>query len=67
MSDEQSRLRAAYKRAGIGMAVAAVLGLIGYIWALRSGWEERSLLIPIGAAGLSVFFFSLYARSKHEE
>jgi len=67
MNDEQARLRAAYKRAGIGMAVAAVLGLIGYIWALQSGWDERSIMIPIGAAALSVFFFSLYARSKHEE
>ena len=66
MSNERTTLRAAYKRAGIGMAVAAVLGLIGYILALRSGWEERSILIPIGAAGLSVLFFSLYFRSKEE-
>ena len=67
MSNEPVNLKAAYKRAGIGLAAAAVLGLIGYIVALRSGWEERSILIPIGAAGLSVLFFSLYARSKHEE
>ena len=67
MSDDQTNLRAAYKRAGIGMAVAAVLGVIGYIMALRFDWGERSIVIPIGAAGLSVFFFSLYARSKHEE
>jgi hypothetical protein len=67
MSNDQARLRAAYKRAGIGLAIAAIVWLIGYFVADRSGWEERSLLIPIAAAGLSVLFFSLYARSKPEE
>lgn len=59
-------MRAAYKRAGIGLALAAVAWLIAYLVAVRSGWEERSLLIPIGAAGLSVLCFLLYFRSKEE-
>lgn len=67
MNDEQVRLRAAYKRAGIGLGVAAVVWLIAYFVARSSGWEEKSLLIPIAAAVLSVFFFSRYFRSKREE
>ena len=64
MSSEQARLRAAYKRAGIGLAIAAIVWLIAYFVARASGWEEQSLLIPIGAAGLSVLCFSRYLRSK---
>jgi hypothetical protein len=67
MNDDQARLRAAYKRAGIGLGLAAVLWLIAYFVAQRSGWEERSLIIPIAAAALSVLCFSLYFRSKSEE
>jgi len=64
MSDDQVRLRAAYKRAGIGLAIAALVWLIAYAVARRSGWEERSLVIPIAAAALSALCFSLYWRAK---
>ncbi len=66
MSNERATLRAAYKRAGIGLALAAVAWLIAYFVARQSGWEERSLFIPLGAAGLSALCFSLYFRSKEE-
>lgn len=66
MSNERATLRTAYKRAGIGLAIVAVAWLMAYFVAQRSGWEEQSLFIPIGAAGLSVLCFSLYFRSKEE-
>ena len=67
MNNERATLRAAYKRAGIGLAIVAVAWLLAYFVAVQAGWKERSLLIPIGAAGLSALCFSLYVRSKPEE
>jgi hypothetical protein len=66
MSDDQARLRAAYRRAGIGLAIAALLWLALYLRARSQGWAEQSLVIPIAAAALSVLFFLLYFRSKRE-
>jgi hypothetical protein len=64
VGDESHNLRNAYKRAAISLALAAALWLIAYLVARDSGWEERSLLIPIAAGGLSALFFSLYRREK---
>ena len=60
----QTGLRAAYKRAGIGLAIAALVWLVAYLVARRSGWPEQSLLIPVAAAALSALCFSLYLRAK---
>jgi uncharacterized membrane protein YjdF len=62
MSEDQENLTRVYKRAAIGLAIAAiawtaVLLLTGISEADKSHW-----LIPIAAAVLSVICFSFYAK-----
>lgn len=66
MDEDQVKLRQAYKRGGIGLAIAALVWFVAYLVARAQQWEEQSLLIPLAAAGLSALCFSLYFRSKEE-
>ncbi len=64
MSEENEAVAKAYKRAAIGLAVAALLWTATFL--IRGGLEDEraNWLIPIAAAGLSVFCFSRYSKSK---
>ncbi|HWQ33106.1 MAG TPA: hypothetical protein VNQ79_09640 [Blastocatellia bacterium] len=64
MPEDETRLNRAYKRAAAGLAAAAVLWFLAWLYAVRAGWEERSLVIPIACAVLSAIFYSLHAKSK---
>ena len=64
MSDDESGLTQTYKRAGIGLALAAVFWFLAYLYARRAGWEERNLFIPIAAGALSALCFTLYFKAK---
>jgi len=60
MTEERERLTKAYKRAGLGLALGALL----WTGALLSAWRpedgKANWLVPIGAAALSVLCFSRY-------
>ncbi|HZS09875.1 MAG TPA: hypothetical protein VFD58_33925 [Blastocatellia bacterium] len=62
--NNETNLTRAYKRAAIGLAVAAAIWFLAYLYARKAGWEEQSLIIPIAAAALSVLCYSLYLKSK---
>lgn len=60
----QAPLKAIYKRAGIGLAVAALSWLIvSALWPPANA-REPIILIPIGAVALSLFCFARYFRTK---
>jgi hypothetical protein len=62
--DSEVNLTRAYKRAAIGLAVAAAIWFLAYLYARKAGWEEQNLLIPIAAGALSALCYSLYLKSK---
>jgi len=64
MSEDQLTLARAYRRAGIGLAVAALLW-IGAV--LFGGVSEGQAiwLIPIAAAALSVIFLANWRKSRN--
>jgi hypothetical protein len=64
MSEDRENLSKAYKRAAIGLAIAAVLWLASLL--IVGAAEENRMIwfVPIGAAALSVLCFSLYTKSK---
>lgn len=66
MSDEPEEpdLPRAYRRAGIGMAAAAVLWIVAILISGRLEEGNTRWLVPTGAAVMSIFFFSLYRKSK---
>ena len=67
MSEEHPGILKAYKRAAIGLAVAAVCWTAVYLLVERQEGEQRSIpawLIPIGAAILSAWFFMLYRKAR---
>jgi hypothetical protein len=57
---EDSRV---YKRAAIGLAIAAIAWTAALVLGGRSEQEKSIWLIPIAAAALSVICFSLSAKS----
>ncbi|MGH9854009.1 MAG: hypothetical protein ACREBD_29540 [Blastocatellia bacterium] len=65
MSEERERTTRAYKRAGIGLAVVALLWTASLLFMGLPEDEKTHWLIPIGAAALSVLCFSLYSKSKN--
>lgn len=65
MSEERERVGRAYKRAGIGLAAAALLWTAALLFMGQPEDEKTNWLIPIGAAALSVLCFSLYSKSKN--
>jgi hypothetical protein len=65
MSEERERATRAYKRAGIGLAVVALLWTAALLFMRQPEDEKAHWLIPIAAAALSVLCFSLYSKSKN--
>lgn len=66
MDEEKERVAKAYRRASLGLGIAALLWTAAFLFAAR---EEGPLglgnwLIPIGAAALSVLCWSLYLKAK---
>ncbi|MFN0085129.1 MAG: hypothetical protein ACKVX9_07055 [Blastocatellia bacterium] len=67
MSEERDRLHRAYKRAGIGLGAAALLWTGAILLGGRLEENNVRWLIPMGAAALSVYCFSVWAKSRDEE
>ena len=66
MTDEELRLTNAYRRAWIGLAVAALLWVGGILFVARPDGGTIDWLIPIAAAALSLFCFSRYSELKSQ-
>ncbi len=69
MSEEHPGILKAYKRAAIGLAVAAISWSAVYLLVERKEGEQRGIpawLIPIGAAILSAWFFARSRKDKNE-
>lgn len=64
MSDEKQQLAKAYRRASLGLGVAALLWTLGFLLIARTETERPNWVIPIGAAALSVLCWSLYQKVK---
>jgi hypothetical protein len=66
MSEEREKLARTYKRAGFGLGAAAILWLLAIV--IDGRLEEGNVrwLIPIGAAAMSIYCFSLYSKSKSQ-
>lgn len=67
MNEDQIRLTQAYRRAGFGLALAALVWTVAFLIAGVPNEEKAHWLIPIGAAALSVLCFSLHAKSKQSQ
>jgi hypothetical protein len=63
-TEDRERLTKAYKRAGVGLALGALLWTAGllFTWRLEDG--RAAWLIPICAAALSVLCFSRYNQCR---
>jgi hypothetical protein len=69
MSEDREQMSKSYKRAAIGLGVAAIFWTASYWLVERKEGDQGSLqnwLIPLGAAALSAFCYSLYRNSKNE-
>ncbi len=64
MNDAENDLRKAYRRGYIGLAAAAAVWTAAYFVARKQGWPEASLLIPVGAAALSVLCYVRYRQMR---
>ena len=64
MSEDQEKLTKAYARAGFGLGAAAILWTVAILISGRLEESNVRWLIPIGAAALSIYCFSLHAKSK---
>jgi hypothetical protein len=67
MSEDHPGIIKAYKRAAIGLAVAAACWTAVYLLVERQEGEQRGIpawLIPVGAAILSAWFFMLYHKAR---
>lgn len=62
--DEQTAISKAYRRAGTGLAAAAMLWFGAYLYAGRQHWEEQNLFIPLACTALSILCFSMYRKSS---
>lgn len=67
MTEEQEKLHRVYKRAGIGLGAAALLWTVAILLGGRLEESNVRWLIPVAAAALSVYCFSVYAKSRDEE
>ncbi|MCG3143972.1 MAG: hypothetical protein HONDAALG_01354 [Gammaproteobacteria bacterium] len=64
MSEDRERITRAYKRAGLGLAAAALLWMAALLFTGEAEYGKATWLVPICAAALSVFCFSRYRKSK---
>jgi len=60
MTEDRERLTRAHKRAGMGLALGALLWTTALLFAGSSDDRRATWLIPICAAALSVLCFSRY-------
>jgi len=67
MNEDQERLTKAYKRAGLGLALGALLWTAAILFAGRSGYGNATWFVPICAAALSVLCFSLYRKNQYRD
>jgi hypothetical protein len=59
-TDDRERLTRAYKRAGIGLAIAALIWTAALLFRWRPEEGKSVWLVPICVAALSVLCFSRY-------
>ena len=59
-TEDRERLIKAYKRAGLGLALSALIWTAALLFVRRHEEEKATWLIPICAAALSVLCFSRY-------
>lgn len=64
MTEEQEQLAKAYRRAGLGLGAAALVWIVAIVIGGRLEDSNSRWLVPIGAAALSVYCFSLSAKAK---
>ncbi len=60
MTQEEENLKRAYRRASIGLAIAALVWGVAFFVARDRGWPEQTLLIPVGSAALSALCYWRY-------
>lgn len=65
MTEDQERLIKTYKRAGLGLALGALLWTAALLFTGRLEDGRAIWLIPICAAALSVLCFSRYNQSRN--
>ncbi|MGH9839505.1 MAG: hypothetical protein ACREEM_12055 [Blastocatellia bacterium] len=66
MNEEPEKPGKVYKRAGYGLGAAALLWTLAILVGGRLEESNARWLIPIGAAAMSVYFFSLSAKPKEK-
>jgi hypothetical protein len=62
MNEHPENLARVYKRAAIGLAIAAISWTAALLFGGVSETDKAHWLIPIAAAALSVICFSFYAK-----
>jgi hypothetical protein len=67
MSEERENLARVYRRAAIGLAIAAISWTAALLFGGTSETDNTHWLIPIAAAALSVICFSLYGKSENSK
>jgi hypothetical protein len=65
MTEDRERLASAYKRAGIGLAIAALIWTAALLFRWRPEDGKATWLIPIFVAALSVLCFSRYNQHRN--
>jgi len=65
LSEDRQTLQKAYRRAAIGLGVAAIMWIAAFLVGGLPDGSAANWLIPIAAAGLSMLFFSLYSKMKN--
>ena len=64
-TEDQERLTKAYKRAGMGLALGALLWTAGLLLQWRPEEGKAAWLVPIFVATLSVLCFSRYNQYRN--
>ncbi|HEX9003995.1 MAG TPA: hypothetical protein VGB07_29055 [Blastocatellia bacterium] len=65
--DPQASVTRAYRRAGLGLAIVAVIWTIAFFVTAEQDGAKVNWLIPIAAAALSVLCFSRYRKLKESQ
>ena len=65
--DLQERVTRAYRRAGIGLAIAALGWTLAILFAKEQDERPTRWIIPIAAAAISVLCFSRYRSSQYRD